>query len=72
MVRATQTVVSSLKVLSTLFKNAPRIGIKIRAKVLANTIRTSAKGKGKSTEDSGMNANDRLIRSNKEGSVSPP
>ena len=50
MVRATQTVASSMKVLATSLENAPRPDNKIRAKVLAKPLGTNAKGQGKDSE----------------------
>ena len=68
MVRATQTVSSSMKVLATSLENAPKPDSKIKAKVLVEPLGTNAKGQEK---DSEMSSNDRLIRPNKEGSISP-
>ena len=64
MARATQIVASSVEVLPTSLENAPRPDNKIRAKVLAKPIETSAKDKRTSIKN-------RLIESDKEGSNSP-
>jgi len=57
-----------VEVLHTLLENAPRSDNKIKAKVLVEPLGTNAKGQEK---DSEMSSNDRLIRPNKEGSISP-
>jgi len=57
-----------VEVLITSFENALRPDNRIKTKVLAKPLRTNTKGQGK---DSEMSSNDRLIRPNKEGSISP-
>jgi hypothetical protein len=52
-----QIVALIVEVLATLHENVPSLGSQIKGKVLAKTIRTRRK--------------DRLIRSGKEGSISP-
>ena len=50
MVRVTQTVASSMKVLAPLLENAPRPHSKIKAKVLAKPIKINAVDRGMSAK----------------------
>jgi len=59
-----RTVVSFVEVIPTSLEDALKPHSKIKTKVLAKQIKACAK-------DCGMSARNRLIRSNKEGSISP-